>query len=65
MYFYSFGLGPISTVHLSEQWRVHSTQEKNAGKSRRGMQEKQIKAVFYCFQQIVVLPHISGGTHVF
>jgi hypothetical protein len=33
----------LSTVHLSEQWRVHSSQEKNAGKSRRRMQEKQIK----------------------
>jgi hypothetical protein len=36
-------LNSFSTVHLSEQWRVHSPQEKNAGKSRRRMQEKQIK----------------------
>jgi hypothetical protein len=27
--------------------------------------ETRKKAVFYCFQQIVVLPHINGGTHVF
>jgi hypothetical protein len=33
----------LSIVHLSEQWRVHSPQEKNAGNSRRRMQEKQIK----------------------
>jgi len=43
MYFYSFEPSLISTIHLSEQWRVHSPQEKNAGKSRRRMQEKQIK----------------------
>ena len=32
MYFYSFEPGPISTVHLSEQWR-NSPQEKNAGEA--------------------------------